>query len=227
MSVRAAFIGVVVIWSTTPLAIKWSSDGGGYLFGASARMVLGLFVCLVLVALLSRRMRWHPAAFFTYLAGGLGIWGAMTSVYWGAQHIPSGLVSLLFGLSPAVTALMAALWLGERALTPTRLAGMVLGLIGLGVIFGHSAELGIDAGWGIGAVLLSVHIQAASVVWIKRIGSSIHPLEATTGSSLVAVPLLAMNWFVGDGRVPISLPEHALWSIVYLGVVGSVVGFIL
>ncbi|MCP4452122.1 MAG: EamA family transporter, partial [Planctomycetes bacterium] len=94
MSIQAAFIGVVVIWSTTPLAIQWSSTGGGYLFGVASRMVLGLFVCLVLIALFSRRMRWHRDALLTYLAGGLGIWGAMTSVYWGAQHIPSGLVSV-------------------------------------------------------------------------------------------------------------------------------------
>ena len=59
MSVPAAFLGVVLIWATTPLAIKWSSEGAGFLFGVASRMVLGVLVCLVLVALLSRRMRWH------------------------------------------------------------------------------------------------------------------------------------------------------------------------
>lgn len=79
-------------------------------------------------------MHWRRGALLTYLAGGLGIWGAMTSVYWGAQHIPSGMVSVIFGLSPVVTALMAAIWLGERAQTPFRLLGMALGLIGLALI---------------------------------------------------------------------------------------------
>src|SRR5512139_3832922 len=41
MSVPAAFLGVILIWSTTPLAIKWSAEGGGFLFGVSARMLLG------------------------------------------------------------------------------------------------------------------------------------------------------------------------------------------
>jgi drug/metabolite transporter (DMT)-like permease len=36
-----------------------------------------------------------------------------------------------------------------------------------------------------------------------------------------------VNWLVGDGQAPASLPEHALWSIVYLAVAGSVVGLIL
>ena len=172
-------------------------------------------------------MRWGRDALLTYLAGGLGIWGAMTSVYWGAQHIPSGLVSVIFGLSPVVTALMAAIWLDERALTPFRLLGMALGLAGLALIFGHSAELGINAAWGIAAVLLSVHIHAASSVWVKRIGSKMHPLETTTGSMLLAVPLFILSWLFSDGRLPAALPAHALWSIVYLGVVGSVLGFVL
>lgn len=227
MSIPAAFIGVVIIWSTTPLAIKWSSDGGGYLFGVSARMLLGLFICLILIALLSRRMRWRRDALLTYLAGGLGIWGVMTCVYWGAQHIPSGMVSVIFGLSPVVTAVLAAIWLEERALTPFRLLGMALGLLGLALIFGHSTEFGANAGWGMAAVLLSVHIHAASAVVVKRIGSRMHPLETVTGSMLLAVPLFIMNWLLGDGRIPMALPDHALWSIVYLGVVGSVLGFIL
>ena len=57
-------------------------------------MLLGAFVSQLLIAVLSRRMRWHQDAFRTYLAAGLGVWGAMTSVYWSAQYIPSGLISV-------------------------------------------------------------------------------------------------------------------------------------
>ena len=86
ISVPAAFLGVVLIWATTPLAIQWSSEGAGSLFGVAARMVLGVVVCPVLVALLSRRMHWHRDALLTYLAAGIGLWGAMTSVYWSARR---------------------------------------------------------------------------------------------------------------------------------------------
>jgi drug/metabolite transporter (DMT)-like permease len=137
------------------------------------------------------------------------------------------MVSVLFGLSPVVTALMAAPWLGESALTPPRLLGMSLGLAGLGVIFGGGAELGVDAGWGMGAVLLAVLLHSGSAVWIKRVGASMHPLETTTGSLLIAVPLFVLSWLVSDGHAPVALPDHAFWSILYLGVVGSVVGFML
>ena len=35
MSVPAAYLGIVLIWGTTPLAIKWSGEGVGYLFGVT------------------------------------------------------------------------------------------------------------------------------------------------------------------------------------------------
>jgi drug/metabolite transporter (DMT)-like permease len=190
-------------------------------------MLLGLFVCLLLIALLSRRVRWHGDAMRTYLAGGLGIWGAMTCVYWGAQFIPSGLVSVLFGLTPLVTALMAFLWLQEKALTPMRIAGMLLGLGGLAVVFIQNGELGINALWGMGAVLLSVHIHSASAVWIKRIGAALNPLETVTGSLLIAVPLFLLSWWMVEGGLPTSIPQQSLAAIIYLGVIGSVFGFVL
>jgi len=227
MSVPVAFLGVVVIWATTPLAIKWSSEGAGFLFGVASRMVLGVLVCLALVALLSRRLRWHREALLTYSAAGLGLWGAMTCVYWSAQYIPSGLIAVLFGLSPVVTGVMAAFWLGERMLTPFRLAGLGLGLTGLSVIFAEGLEIGSGAALGIGGVILSVHIHAASAVWVKRIGAGIPALETTTGALLIAVPFFLLSWGLLDGHMPTELDPRTGWSIVYLAVFGSALGFVL
>ena len=47
MSVPAAYLGVIIIWSTTPLAIKWSGDDVGFQFGVAARMLVGLAALLV------------------------------------------------------------------------------------------------------------------------------------------------------------------------------------
>lgn len=227
MSVPAAYLGVILIWATTPLGIKWSGEGVSYLFGVAGRMTLGLFACLVLIAVLSRRMRWHARAVQTYLAAGVGMWAAMTCVYWGARFIPSGLVSVIFGLSPVITGWMAAVWLREAAFTPFRVLGMLLGLGGLLVIFGRAAEFGPQAVAGIGAVLASVVVHSISAVWVKRIDAQLHPLETTTGALLVAVPLYLAVWWLGDGGWPARIPARAAGAILYLALFGSVLGFVL
>ncbi len=42
MRIRLTYLTVVLLWTTTPLAIKWSGEGPGFLFGVTARMTIGM-----------------------------------------------------------------------------------------------------------------------------------------------------------------------------------------
>ncbi|MEW6677698.1 MAG: DMT family transporter [Pseudomonadota bacterium] len=226
MSVPLAYLTVIAIWATTPLAIKWSALGTGFAFAVLARMAIGVVLAVLILALWRVELPMHGKARRTYLAGGLGLFGAMILTYWGAQFITSGLVSVLFGLAPLVTSLLAALWLGERALAPAKLAGMLLGLAGLGLVF--LAEQGVGGAHalaGMAALLLAVFIYSASLVWIKRIGDDSPPLAITAGTLAVSLPLFLLVWLWVDGNVPAQVPLVAGGAIVYLGVFGSVLGF--
>lgn len=227
MSVPAAFLGVILIWSTTPLAIKWSAEGGGFLFGVSARMLLGALCCLALMGLFSVPMPRDRRALTTYVIAGIGMFGSMTATYWGAQYIPSGLISVLFGLTPVVTGVLAAQWLGERLFTPGRIGGALLGLGGLMLLFND--ELGAlgQGRLGAAAVLLAVVLHAASAVGVKRIGADVPALAMAGGGLAVAAPFYLLTWWLTGAALPHDVPMRALGSILYLGVVGSVLGFAL
>ena len=228
MSIPIAYLTVILIWSTTPLAIKWSSMGAGFAFAVMARMAIGALLGGLLVVGFHGGLPLHRRARASYLAAGLGMFGAMLCTYWGAQYINSGLVSVLFGLSPLVTSLLAVLWLEERALRPSKLVGMALGLAGLSVIFAGGAELGgAHATAGVTALLLAVLIYSATLVWVKRIDDDSPALATTTGSLLVALPLFIGAWWLTGGHLPHAMPVRAGAAIVYLGVLGSVVGFAL
>ena len=118
MSVPAAYLGVILIWSTTPLAIQWSAVGGEFLFALTGRMVIGVILCALIVSVSRRPLAWNAAARRTYLAAGLGIYGAMVATYWSSQFVPSGLIALMFGLMPLFSGILAYFILNERAFTP-------------------------------------------------------------------------------------------------------------
>ena len=228
MSVPLAYIGVIIIWSTTPLAIKWSGGDSGFLFGVTARMLIGLLFSSVLIMLVSRRhLPWDAVARKTYFVAGIAIYGAMLSVYWGSQYISSGFISVIFGLNPIVTGIMAALWLNERSLTPVKILGVILGVVGLIIIFSQGIHLGNHAVIGIAAVCLSVLLHSWSSVWFKKLDISLTALEITHGGLLVSVPLYLLTWFILQGTWPENFSQRSLGSIVYLGIFGSVLGFIL
>lgn len=225
MSVPAAYLSIILIWSTTPLAIQWSSTGDGFLFPVMARMALGLAICVVLLAAFRIRMPWHREARMTYLAAGLGIFGTMICVYWGARYISSGLIALLFGLTPIFTSIAATFWLDERSFSPSKIVGTLLGLLGLAAIFGSGLTLGEHATAGILVVLIAVVLQSLSLVWVKRIGATIPAMAVTSGALMIVAPLLLLSWSLFDGNLPMSISPRASWSIIYLGVFGSVLGF--
>jgi drug/metabolite transporter (DMT)-like permease len=215
----------MLIWSTTPVAIKWSVDGPGFLFGVTARMVIGMLLILLIAYLKKISLPWHRQAVLTYLAAGMGIYGAMLAVYWGAQYIPSGFISVIFGLTPIMTGLLAWFVLQERELTPIRFIGMLTGLVGLFVIFNRSITIGDIVALGIIAVCLAVFVHAMSSVLVKRLHVNLSALAVTTGGMLMATPAYLVTWWLLDGEIPESIPSHALWSIVYLGVIATSIGF--
>lgn len=225
MSIPAAYIGVILIWSTTPLAIQWSGDEVGWLFGITTRMCIGVLTGLVAALLLRVRLPLHAAARRTYLAAGLGLFCAMTMVYWAARYIPSGWISVLFGIAPMITGVMAHIWLRENALSPARIAGLLLGLAGLASMMIGTRTLGPGAALGIVGMLLSVTAYSASAVAIKRIGADIPALATTIGGLAVTVPLLLTVYMIRGESLPLHVPLRAALSIGYLGVVGSVLGF--
>jgi len=227
MSVPAAYLGIIIIWSTTPLAIKWSGEDVGFLFGAASRMLIGAAVCTLLLLILARKLPWHREARQTYIAAGLGIYGAMMSVYWGSQYIPSGLISVIFGLTPIVTGVIAAIWLQERSLTASKLAGIFLGVVGLIIIFGTGVELSEGAVYGIAAVLLAVILHSVSAVWVKSISARLPALEVTNGGLLIAAPLYLVTWLLFSDGWPEDISSRTALSISYLAVFGSVLGFIM
>ncbi|MCP4995443.1 MAG: DMT family transporter [Gammaproteobacteria bacterium] len=225
MSVGFSYIAVILIWSTTPLAIKWSGEGSGFLFGVTGRMVLGAVLALVVMQLMRLPFPWHRRARRTYLVAGLGIYSAMLCVYWAAQFIPSGWISVIFGLTPITTSLMAVIWLDEGRLSVTQLAGMLLGVAGLMVIFGSGFALGEQGIYGVFGVLAATLLHSTSSVWVKRLNRGLHGMAVTTGGLMVAAPLLLLTWFLTNAQWPVVVLERAIYSILYLGIVGSVVGF--
>jgi drug/metabolite transporter (DMT)-like permease len=225
LSVPVAYIGIILIWSTTPLAIQWSSNEVGFLFGITSRMILGVLGGLLVVGLFNIRLPWHKAARATYLAAGLGMFFAMTSVYWSAQFIPSGWMSVIFGLAPIITGVMATFWLAEQALTTSRVIGMLLGLAGLAIMLLGSQQLGQHAVYGIAGMVFSVTAYSASAIVVKRIAADIPALATTIGALSVTVPLLLLVYISTGASLPAMVPPRAAISIIYLGLVGSVLGF--
>ncbi len=226
MRVFLAYVSVILLWATTPLAIKWSAEGAGFVFGAASRMLIG-FICVAMILLLRRqKLPFHAKARQTYLAVALQIFGAMMAVYWASRLIPSGWISVIFGLTPFITAFMAALVLNEKSLSIGKIASYLLGTGGLVMMFSSALELSPQAIAGMSGVLLAATLHAASAVWVKKIDAHLPAMTQVTGGLLFAMPLYLLSWYaLEQGQLPASISWRAAAAILYLGIVATTFGF--
>lgn len=221
--IKTAYISVIIIWSTTPLAVFLSSQSGVW-FGVTSRMTIGLLTLLTIFIVTGQRLTLTKQAFSAYLAAGFGIYIAMSLVYFSAQYIPSGWISVIFGLSPMITAVLSFHILDEDHFNKAKLLGMSLGLFGLLFIFSSGQSLGNMAKIGVFTMLLSTIAHALSAVYLKKINAPISGIESTLGGLLIAAPLFAMTFYISGEQVT-ELSYTTIASILYLGFIATAIGF--
>ena len=160
MPIYFVFLLVVAIWSTTPLAIQWSTLGSSFSFGVSARMFIGLIICLIILQIKQQKLNTSRIAITNYIYAGLGVFITMSLVYFSSQSVPSGIISVIFGLTPIITGVFALLLLQESFFKIHKILGLVLGLLGLIIIFGHTFKISHEMILGLISLTFAMAFQS-------------------------------------------------------------------
>ncbi len=132
MQLAAAYIAVILIWSTTPLGIVWSSASVSPTLALLMRMVIALVLGLAVIKLAKITFPWHKQAVRLYSFSAIGIAGGMFFTYLSAHSVPSGLISLIFGLAPLLSGLYSQKLIKEKPFyfrKKIRFSDRVFGLI--------------------------------------------------------------------------------------------------
>lgn len=225
--VSIAFLAVVIIWSTTPLGIVWSSESVSPTMAVLLRMSIALMLGIFIILFTPVRLPFNNKAIKLYSVSSIGIVGGMLLSYLAARTVPSGTLSLIFGLAPVFSGLLAQKILKEPRFGLMRTLALLFALIGLGVVCSAKLSLNSDSWVGLLLVLAAVMLFSLSGVLIKTIEISINPLASTVGALLFSTPIFFMAWWLFDGSLPIdSWQPRSLWAILYLGIFGSLLGFV-
>ncbi|MDP2227430.1 MAG: DMT family transporter [Moraxellaceae bacterium] len=222
-----AYVALVLIWSTTPLAVVLSMRDLDAIWALSIRMGAAAVLSMLALRLAGLRMSWDRRAWKLYGVGSLSMFAAMLFTYLGARYIASGLISVLYGLSPLMVALLARLVVPGTVILPLQWVGMLTGLGGLAFIFLHGQHLARTEIIGVIWVLAGVLSYVVSAVWLKKIGATLHPLVQTNGALwLSALGCVLVLPFAG-GPVPQHWPGTVtIVALVYSASFGSIVAML-
>jgi drug/metabolite transporter (DMT)-like permease len=230
LRVMLAFALVYLFWGSTYLAMRVAvRQVPPYAVGSARYMISGP-IMLAVCALLGKRIRLNRHDFARLLTIGVLLLSiANICVLWAEEYVPSGLAALIVALVPIFVVALEA-WVFRVGKMPLRgLSGLGLGLVGLLILLWPKITSGtrlsrlelMGAGilafgsliWSFGSILshrwsLSVDVFVAAA-WQMTLAGLVNTVVA-----LVTGQFFRAHW-----------TAHGVWSVLYLVVAGSWLGF--
>src|SRR5215210_327799 len=203
--------------------------GASFIFIRVAVPVLGPFVlmdlrvllaaaALVLCALVVSRLpklRSHWGQFL--VLGFLNAAVPFTLIAASEINLRASMAAILNSTTPLFTAVVAAVWIGE-ALTPKRIVGLLLGIVGVALVVGWTpVALSPLVLLSIGASLAAALSYGFGGVYAKRAFSGLPPLGMSIGQQAAAgLLLLAPSAVSLPGETPSSAVVISVLSLALL-----------
>lgn len=229
MRIWQLFAVCVLVWSTTWYAITYQIGVSTPEFGVAARFGLAGLCVLAWRAARGESLRYGLRAHAWFALQGVFLYGvSYICVYHAEQYLPSGVVAVGYSASPLAAGVGAA-WLLGTPLTRRFVAGAVLGLAGVTLIFwpefgtarpGNNTALGVV--FTAGSVLLStVGSLVASRNTERRL-----PMWPSLGFGMLYGSAAVWALMLATGQA-LVWPTVASWwvSLLYLALAGSVLSF--
>lgn len=221
----AVLVLLAALWGASFLFIRLAAPYLSPFWVVEGRRLVSLGLLLLFGLTLRQlpdwRQRWRAYLAVAFFNSAL----PHTLLAWAEHHLTASLASILNALSPISTALVAALWLKE-ALTPKRVLGLLLGVVGVGVIVGWSpVALDLYVVLAVLALVVTTFSYGVGGVYTRLTFQGTHPVALAVGQQL-GVSLWA--------ALPAALtlpaeppPASALLAIVALGLFSTAVAYVL
>lgn len=225
-----AFAIIYFVWGSTFLAIRIGvHEVPPFLFAAMRFLVAGLVLYGWMIAHGERspdRRQWM-SAFIMALLIFVFDYGLL---FWAEQRVPSGIAAVMLATIPVFMALSEIVFLRTQRMTVRLALALLIGMGGVAVLMSRSLNLGgapIEPAGALALIFASMSWSIASVLSRKL------PLPASkvmsSGAQMLAggILLTVVAGALGETREfrPGGVSSAAWFSLIYLIVAGSIVGF--
>lgn len=220
-----------ILWGTTWVASKIAvSENLPPFQMASMRQFAG-GACFLIYFLGYKKMRLPTLRQFGWLvvlsllmfvfANGLSTWSL--------KYIPTGLSALIGALYPFSVVIIERIFFKHRNLNTLTVIGLLLGLIGIGIVFYENIFQHHPEGFLFGVVLSIGAMLSWSVgtMFIAQNKLKINPYYGTGWQMLISSVILFVISRTAQTAIPLQEVSLRIWlSILYLVAFGSIISFV-
>jgi drug/metabolite transporter (DMT)-like permease len=218
---------VAIMWGGTFIATKMASEVFGSFTGASFRYLFALVFMIPMMWLKDRQsFAISKKQFRDFLIlGASGIFAYSFFFFNGLRLVSASHGALIVALNPVLVLIMTAV-MGREKISGIKIIGIIASLAGTSMVIarGNYADLFSMFTWG-DAFMLGCPVSWAFYTYFAKDalkGSS--PLQASTWAIIMGLCLILL--FVPTEKFPSVIKTEVWVALLYLGVCGSVLGFV-
>ena len=220
------FVLLCVIWGSTWFAIKIGLESLPPFAAVAMRFTLATLILFLVMRVRGERIPFDRSSVSLYMTLAILSFSIpFALVYWGEVYIGSGLAAILFAAHPFIVAAESHLFLPDERLNPFKIMGILLGFLGVLVIFWADLHAGGSSTGGMLAILVSSLMQGTALVIVKRKGANISPNALSIGGMMFGSVILIGMALVFEDVSRVRLDQKGVLSILYLAVFGTVIAF--
>ncbi|MGL5948873.1 MAG: DMT family transporter [Aeromonas sp.] len=211
-------LAIGLLWGSQFILMQQAVSELAPILVAAGRALCGSLTLAALCALRGLKRehtRWSIYALIALLDASL----PFILVAWGQQYVDSAIAAVVMGCIPLVTILLAPLLVAGERIGKGALASVLMGLVGVIVLFWPQLAQGVDAGvWGALAIFIGASCFALGLLLIKRYAKD-HPVVVARNILLCsALQLLAVTPLLTDVTALVLPSDKSLAAILLLGV---------
>jgi len=214
-----AFVASVVIGGFNGVGVRLSNQELDFLWGAALRFGLASMLLFAVVALRRLPLPRGRALAGSVLYGTIGFAAAYALAYFGLLETPASVGMVILSLVPLLTLLLAVA-LGLEAFRLQSLAGSLLALVGVALLFWERLSTDAIPLVSLLALLGAAVAIAATGVIVKRFPRP-HPVTNNALAMGIGGGLLLIAALVAGQSLAIPRAPATLAGVGYLAVVGS------
>lgn len=196
---------------------------------AALRIVLAAVTLYIFLLIRGSRFK-KSAAFWKHVAitGFFAQSLPFILISWGEIYIDSALASILNGLTPLFTVILANFMIADEKMNLQKITGTVLGFVGLIVLLSPNFTSDIKvSSWGILAITLAAASYGMGMVYTRIYLKGTPPMHAPASQLLIASIYMIPFALWMDGPLNISaLSFNALGSVLILAIFGTAIAYV-
>ena len=185
---------LAALWGASFLFIKVAIDDMSPLTLVAVRLVLGAFGLLLVVPFKPSIMKgWNTHLWAFFIVAFFNAVIPYLAISWGEEYVSSGMAAILNATTPLAVVIISHWWPGGERLTWTRIGGVIIGFVGVGLLVGPAAFTSNTSPlyiWGTLLVLLGSASYALGGLFARKMLVGLPSMQPAIGQTAMGAVIL-------------------------------------